>query len=200
MPSTYPESLTNSISYHIPGTRSTFSAHSLCNNCFKRQQTYRNGVQQRFKDDALLEPYNAAGWTGSPTEGRVRPTPYAHNLTFRVANIVGSRLQGAVIPNFIQKLDENSETLTILGNGRQEKSYTHVDAMVHVLEHADGPLATSWGRARRPPSTGSPILSATSWASSLTPRMPVAIATGPATSRRCTLDRDTRRAGLRTKV
>jgi UDP-glucose 4-epimerase len=73
--------------------------------------------------------------------------------TFRFANIVGSRLRGAVIPDFsvsklatVEKLEENPETLTILGNGRQEKSYMHIDdcidAMLHVLEHANGPLAT----------------------------------------------------------
>ena len=66
--------------------------------------------------------------------------------TLRFANIVGSQLRGAVIPDFIEKPAENPETLTILGNGRQEKSYMHIedciDAMLHVLEHANGPLAT----------------------------------------------------------
>ncbi|TYL37846.1 hypothetical protein CV102_14015 [Natronococcus pandeyae] len=33
--------------------------------------------------------------------------------------------------------------------------------MVHVREHADGPLATASGRARRPPSTGLRISAAT---------------------------------------
>ncbi len=60
---------------------------------------------------------------------------------FRFANIVGPRLQsGAVIVDFIEKLRSNPETLEIMGNGRQEKSYmtiqSCVDAMVHVVRHS----------------------------------------------------------------
>jgi UDP-glucose 4-epimerase len=46
-----------------------------------------------------------------------------------------------VIPDFIQKLQDDPETLTILGNGRQEKSYLHVEdcaaAIRDVVENAD---------------------------------------------------------------
>ncbi|MFB6308116.1 MAG: NAD-dependent epimerase/dehydratase family protein, partial [Haloarculaceae archaeon] len=74
---------------------------------------------------------------------------YAHShgiqsWVFRFANIVGPRLRGAVVPDFIEKLREDPETLTILGDGRQEKSYMHIaeclDAMAHVVEHADDPF------------------------------------------------------------
>ncbi len=34
-----------------------------------------------------------------------------------VANIVGSRLRDAVIPNFTEKLEADPETLPLLGNG-----------------------------------------------------------------------------------
>ncbi len=58
---------------------------------------------------------------------------------FRFANIVGPRLPGAVIPDFIEKLRADPESLTILGDGRQEKSYMHVtdcvDAMSYPVEH-----------------------------------------------------------------
>ena len=77
---------------------------------------------------------------------------YAHSHGFtvwnyRFANIVGPRLQpGSVIPDFIGKLREDPETLTILGDGRQEKSYMHVedcvDAMYHVVEHTDAAVNT----------------------------------------------------------
>jgi UDP-glucose 4-epimerase len=65
---------------------------------------------------------------------------------FRFANIVGPRLRGAVVPDFIEKLRDDPDELVILGDGRQEKSYMHVDecldAMVHVIEHADDALNT----------------------------------------------------------
>jgi len=65
---------------------------------------------------------------------------------FRFANIVGSHQRGNVIPDFIEKLLENPEELEILGDGRQEKSYMYVeecvDAICHVVEHADADLNT----------------------------------------------------------
>ncbi|WP_306059955.1 NAD-dependent epimerase/dehydratase family protein [Natronococcus wangiae] len=101
------------------------------------------------EDYAPLEPISAYGASKLADEGLCSTYAHSHDLTvrtFRFANIVGSRLRGAVIPDFIEKFEANPETLTILGNGHQEKSYMHVDdcidAMLHVLEHADGPLAT----------------------------------------------------------
>lgn len=46
--------------------------------------------------------------------------------TFRLANVVGPRLRGAVIPDFIEKLRDDPSTLEILGDGRQSKSYLHI--------------------------------------------------------------------------
>ena len=76
---------------------------------------------------------------------------YAHTHGFRVwnfrfANVVGPGLRGAVVPDFVEKLREDPTTLTILGDGRQEKSYLHVEdcveAMCYVIEHADEPMNT----------------------------------------------------------
>jgi len=101
------------------------------------------------EDYAPLEPISAYGASKLACEGILSQAAHSHGLTVynvRFANIVGSRLRGAVIPDFISKLRDNPETLTILGNGRQEKSYMHIedclDAMFHVREHADGPFTT----------------------------------------------------------
>ena len=48
----------------------------------------------------------------------------------RLANIVGGRNQKGVIYDFIQKLKDNPDELTILGNGKQRKSYLHVEDTV----------------------------------------------------------------------
>jgi len=95
------------------------------------------------EDYAPLEPISVYGATKLAEESLISTYAHSHDLqswVFRFANIVGPRLKGAVIPDFIEKLRENPDSLTILGDGRQQKSYMHVsecvDAMVYAVEHA----------------------------------------------------------------
>jgi UDP-glucose 4-epimerase len=99
------------------------------------------------EDYAPLEPISIYGSSKLADEGLL--STYAHSYdfdvwTFRFANIVGPYQRGNVIPDFIQKLQADPDSLTILGDGRQEKSYLHVDecvrAIQHVVEHADRDL------------------------------------------------------------
>jgi UDP-glucose 4-epimerase len=100
------------------------------------------------EDYAPLEPISIYGASKLGEESLLSVFANSHDMTawvFRFANIVGPRLQkGAVIPDFIHKLHEDPDALEILGDGRQEKSYMHieecVDAMCHVVEHADRPF------------------------------------------------------------
>jgi UDP-glucose 4-epimerase len=102
------------------------------------------------EDYAPLEPISVYGASKLGEESLLSVYAHSHGFTvwnYRFANIVGPRLQsGAVIPDFIEKLEADPETLTILGDGRQEKSYMHIedclDAMVHVVEQADRPVNT----------------------------------------------------------
>ncbi|SEH42445.1 UDP-glucose 4-epimerase [Halopenitus malekzadehii] len=101
------------------------------------------------EDYAPLEPISIYGSAKLADEALLSTYAHSYGLTVRnvrFANIVGPHQRGNVIPDFIQKLQADPETLTILGDGRQEKSYLHVtdcvDAIRHVLEHADGDFAT----------------------------------------------------------
>jgi UDP-glucose 4-epimerase len=101
------------------------------------------------EDFAPLEPISEYGASKLADEGLVSTYAHSYGLqawTFRFANIVGPHQRGNVIPDFIEKLCDDPETLTILGDGRQEKSYLHVedcvDAIHHVVEHADADLNT----------------------------------------------------------
>ncbi len=97
------------------------------------------------EDYAPLEPISVYGASKLADEGLISTYANSYGIqswVYRFANIVGPRQRGNVVPDFIEKLLDDPETLTILGDGRQEKSYMHVeecvDAMTHVVEHADG--------------------------------------------------------------
>jgi UDP-glucose 4-epimerase len=96
------------------------------------------------EDYAPLEPISEYGASKLADEGLVSTYAHSYDLqawTFRFANIVGPYQRGNVVPDFIQKLLDDPERLEILGDGRQEKSYLHVDdcvdAMCHVVASAD---------------------------------------------------------------
>ncbi|SFG05573.1 UDP-glucose 4-epimerase [Halopelagius inordinatus] len=101
------------------------------------------------EDYAPLEPISVYGASKLADEGLVSTYAHAKDFTvwlFRFANIVGPHQRGNVVPDFIEKLLEDPESLTILGDGRQEKSYLHVtdcvDAITHVVENAADSLNT----------------------------------------------------------
>ena len=105
---------------------------------------YGEAPQPTPEDYAPLEPISIYGATKLAEESLISTYAHSHGIqswVFRFANIVGPRLKGAVIPDFIEKLRADPERLTILGDGRQEKSYLHIDeciaAMRYVVEHAD---------------------------------------------------------------
>jgi UDP-glucose 4-epimerase len=101
------------------------------------------------EDYAPLEPISIYGAAKLAEEALLSVYAHSHGFTvwnFRFANIVGPRYGAGVIPDFVYKLRRDPESLTILGDGRQEKSYMHVedcvDAMCHVVEHADSAMNT----------------------------------------------------------
>ncbi|MFB6112979.1 MAG: NAD-dependent epimerase/dehydratase family protein [Halodesulfurarchaeum sp.] len=99
-------------------------------------------------EDYPQQPISMYGTSKTAEEGLISTFVHTADMrawVFRFANIVGPRLKpGAVIVDFIQKLADSPETLEILGDGRQEKSYMHVegcvDAMGHVVENATKPF------------------------------------------------------------
>jgi len=101
------------------------------------------------EDYAPLEPISIYGSSKLADEALLSTYAHSYDFTvwvFRFANIVGPHQRGTVIPDFIQKLRDDPAELTILGDGRQKKSYLHVtecvDAIQHVIETATGDLNT----------------------------------------------------------
>lgn len=101
------------------------------------------------EDYAPLEPISVYGSAKLADEALISTFAHSYGVkswVFRFANIVGPHQRGNVIPDFIEKLEADPTELEILGDGRQEKSYMHVtecvDAIQHVVEHADDDLNT----------------------------------------------------------
>ncbi|MFA4934752.1 MAG: NAD-dependent epimerase/dehydratase family protein [Candidatus Methanoperedens sp.] len=68
-------------------------------------------------------------------------TSYCHTFDmkswiFRFANIVGERSTHGIIVDFINKLRNNPDSLEILGDGQQRKSYIHVSDCVDAILYA----------------------------------------------------------------
>ncbi|WP_458188730.1 NAD-dependent epimerase/dehydratase family protein [Haladaptatus sp. NG-WS-4] len=101
------------------------------------------------EDYAPLEPISIYGAAKLSEEALLSTFAHSYDFTvwnFRFANIVGPRFGAGVVPDFVEKLDENPDVLTILGNGLQEKSYMHVtectEAIRYVVENADDAMNT----------------------------------------------------------
>ena len=98
------------------------------------------------EDFAPLEPVSTYGASKLAGEGLLSTYAHSHDFTtwlFRFSNVVGPHQRNNVISDFIEKLLDDPTELTILGDGRQEKSYLHVEdcvaGMEHVVERADDP-------------------------------------------------------------
>ncbi len=110
--------------------------------CFTSSSTvYGEAPTPTSESYGPLMPISSYGVSKLANEGLVSKHVDSNQFSawiFRFANIVGPRLRGAVIPDFIQKLRADPTTLEILGNGRQKKSYMYIDdcidAMIYVIE------------------------------------------------------------------
>jgi len=83
-----------------------------------------------------LEPISLYGASKLAAESLL--AAYAHSFGFevsvlRLANIIGARSDHGVTYDFVHKLAEEDSELEVLGDGRQRKSYLHVDDCVDAI-------------------------------------------------------------------
>ena len=83
-----------------------------------------------------LEPISIYGASKLASEALI--ASYCHTykkraVILRLANIVGPRSRHGVINDFIVKLRRNPKQLEILGDGRQTKSYLHIDDCINAI-------------------------------------------------------------------
>lgn len=90
-------------------------------------------------EDYRFDPISMYGATKAGGEHLVRVYGNSFDVdvtVLRYANIVGGRNKKGVVYDFVHKLKENPEKLKILGNGKQRKSYLHVEDSVEATLEA----------------------------------------------------------------
>ena len=84
-------------------------------------------------DYGPLIPISLYGASKLACEALISAYSYMYNfkaVIYRLANVIGSKSNHGVIYDFIYKLNENPNTLEVLGDGTQTKSYIHVSDCV----------------------------------------------------------------------
>jgi UDP-glucose 4-epimerase len=84
----------------------------------------------------VMEPISLYGSAKLSAEAII--SAYSHSFGFessvlRLANIIGGRSEKSVTYDFVKKLKDDSSELEVLGNGKQKKSYIHVDDCVNAI-------------------------------------------------------------------
>ena len=95
----------------------------------------RNGGA-RFLEEDLLLPISNYGNMKLASEVLIRifsdRNGVPHHI-HRLANIVGPQMTHGLIFDLVNKIKENRNELQVLGNGKQRKTYMHVDDLVHSM-------------------------------------------------------------------
>ena len=94
------------------------------------------GIRQVNEDYAPLVPISTYGASKLSCEALI--SAYCHMFSvdacsFRFANVVGPRQTHGVGLDFIRKLMKTPQQLTILGDGKQSKSYLYVDDAINAM-------------------------------------------------------------------
>jgi UDP-glucose 4-epimerase len=94
------------------------------------------GLQEMHEDQGGFRPVSTYGASKLACESMI--SSYCHMVEFtarcfRFANVVGPRQTHGVGFDFVRRLREDVSKLAILGDGRQSKSYLHVDDTVSAV-------------------------------------------------------------------
>ena len=95
------------------------------------------GETHTTEDFGPLLPISMYGASKLGCEGLITAFCYMFDLKayiFRFANVVGRRQTHGVGYDFINKLKENPQKLTILGDGTQSKSYIHISDVINAIQ------------------------------------------------------------------
>lgn len=140
---TFPEDRDKDFNENLAGTKNVLEACDKADvNDFvfaSSSVVYGEKAEIPTPEEAKLDPISMYGATkcGGEHICNVYEEIFGIDMTIvRLANIVGGRNEKGVIYDFIHKLNDNPDQLTILGNGKQRKSYLHVEDTVEGILQA----------------------------------------------------------------
>lgn len=107
------------------------------------------GKQETFpiKETAELKPVSNYGAAKVASEAYIMSFSKLYRidaLILRLANILGSRSNHGIVPDFVKKLKEDKEELEILGDGKQRKSYLHIDDCLDAMLFLEGKMKAGY--------------------------------------------------------
>ena len=87
-------------------------------------------------EDTPPNPISVYGASKASCEALI--CSYAHTygikaVIYRLANVIGARSTHGILYDFIKKLQSNKSILEILGDGKQRKSYIHIDDCIDAM-------------------------------------------------------------------
>ena len=98
------------------------------------------GERETCEDHGPLIPISTYGASKLAGEALIASYCAMFGLTaclFRFANVVGARQTHGVGFDFVRRLIANPKRLSVLGDGKQSKSYIHVSDVVRALLHVE---------------------------------------------------------------
>jgi UDP-glucose 4-epimerase len=115
--------------------------------------TSGSGVYGENSSTAFREDYGPcipiSTYGASKLAGEALVSAYCHlfdinGLAFRFANVVGARQTHGVGYDFVNRLRQDPRRLRILGDGKQSKSYIHVDDVLSAIFTAKGAFTATF--------------------------------------------------------
>ena len=103
---------------------------------FTSTSTVYGDAKTPTPEEADLKPISAYGSSKLDAEILIEKYCKEHDfrgVSYRFANCVGPRSNHGVTYDFVHKLKDNPKELEILGDGKQDKSYFHVDDCISAM-------------------------------------------------------------------
>lgn len=102
------------------------------------QLVYGRALDSTLLDEETTVPRPTSRFAAGKLAAEAFLRAYGDELGLRTAvcrlsNIIGGQMRRGIVYDFVQRLADDPHTITVLGDGRQDRSYLHIDDCVSAL-------------------------------------------------------------------